>query len=875
VIDRDTLTDALAGRYRIDRELGRGGFAVVFLAHDLRHDRPVALKVLHQEVAASLGAERFEREVKLAARLQHPHILGVFDSGEVAGRLWFTMPFVEGESLRTRLGREGQLPVADALTIAREVADALDYAHRHGVIHRDIKPDNILLSGRHAMVADFGIARALTAGDGGLTQTGMSVGTPGYMSPEQASGERNLDARTDIYALGCVLYEMLGGEPPFTGPSAQVVIMRMMTETPRPIHAGRPGVSESLDAVVARMIARSPADRYQTAADVAAALETSAAQQGSGVHTAASSSTAAPAVPAHRGHRPAFALFALGVMIGLGGLFAWRRTHADVADGRGIAVLPFENQGATDDAYFADGITDEIRGKLAAIPALRVTARASANQYRATKKTPREIGAELGVDYLLTGTIRAAAGADGRRTVRVTPELIDAANGSQKWQQSFDQPLSDVFTAQTSIATQVAQALDIQMAAGVQQQLAKRPTENLDAYDEFLRGEQVTEAMGNADPKALETGGGHYQRAATLDSNYVQAWVRLAMVRASQYRTLPTADAAAEALRAVNQVQRLAPGSPNAHKVAALYQRSVKREFRAAYDELVGAARAAPNDADLLTATAASENQLGMFDSALVHLKRAQRLDPKSIATTRQTAFTYGYLRRYSEALAEHDRILAMSPANLPAIQGKVQEQVLLGDMAGAKRTIAAALTHVDSTALAIRFAYFQEMMWVLDPALLKKIVALKPMDFYKDPGMGALKIGRTLLLLGDTVHGRAWGDSALRYVTPQANANPDDAQLAEIRGRANALAGHSAEAIADADRSFALRETSLDASSGPYYRFQVARILLQAGQTDRALTTLEALLTTPAGDLTPAWLRLDPNFAPLRSNPRFQKLIQ
>jgi serine/threonine-protein kinase len=871
VIDRDTLAAALADRYRIERELGRGGFAVVFLAQDLRHDRPVALKVLHSEIAATLGAERFEREIKLAARLQHPHILGVFDSGEIEGRLWFTMPFVEGESLRTRLDRERQLPVADALTIAREVADALDYAHRHGVIHRDIKPDNILMSGRHAVVADFGIARALAASGDGLTQTGMSMGTPGYMSPEQASGERSLDARTDIYALGCVLYEMLAGEAPFTGPSAQVVIARMMTETPRGIHVSRPGVSEALDAVVARMIARSPADRFQTAAEVATALEHASAQQASGMHTAAAA--AAPA--AHRTHRPVFAFFALGLMIGLGGLFAWRRTHADVSDGHGIAVLPFENQGATDDAYFSDGITDEIRGKLAAIPGLRVTARASATQYRGTKKLPHEIGAELGVDYLLTGTIRAATGADGRRTVRVTPELIEASNGSQKWQASFDQPLSDVFAAQTKVATQVAEQLDVQLGAGVQKQLAARPTENLEAHDEFLRGEQATEAMGNSDPKAYEAGGVHYRRAVELDGNYVEAWARLAQVWSSRYATLPTQTLSDSVLRAVNEVQRLAPGSAIAHKVAAIYQRSVKREFRAAYDELMVALRSAPNDPELLTTAASSENQIGLFDSALVHIKRAERLNPKSVATLRQVAFTNSYLGRHAEAIAAHERIIAMSPANLAAIQGKVAQQIMLGDMAGVKRTVSDALAHVDSTALAIRFAYYQEMMWVLDPPLLRKIVAAKPMDFYKDPGMGALKIGRTYLLLGDTARGRTWGDSALRYVIPQVNANPDDAQLSEIRGRANALAGHNAEAVADADRSFALRETTLDASSGPYYRYQVARVLLQAGQPDRALGMLETLLKTPASEITAGTLRLDPTFAPLRSNPRFQKLVQ
>jgi len=290
---RDGLDAELRGRYVIERELGRGGMATVFLARDLRHERPVALKVLHPELAATLGPERFLREIRLAARLQHPHILTVLDSGDAAGQLWFTMPYVEGETLRDRLRREGQLPMDDALRIARETADALDYAHQHGVVHRDIKPENILLAGRHALVADFGIARALGAGGAAgagaptreqrLTETGMSVGTPAYMSPEQASGDREVDARSDIYSLGCVLYEMLAGEPPFTGPSAQAILLRKFTENPRPLRAIRDTVPEPIEQAVARALARSAADRFTTAAEFRRVLEP--AQTGSIVAT--------------------------------------------------------------------------------------------------------------------------------------------------------------------------------------------------------------------------------------------------------------------------------------------------------------------------------------------------------------------------------------------------------------------------------------------------------------------------------------------------------------------------------------------------------------------------------------------------------------
>ena len=287
----DGLRDALADRYAVERELGRGGMAVVYLAQDLRHDRPVALKVLLPELAATLGPERFQREIRLAARLQHPHILTVHDSGEAAGRLWFTMPFVEGESLRDRLRRERQLSVDDALRIATEAARALDYAHHHGVVHRDIKPENIMLtSDGSTLVADFGIARAL-GGDDGLTQTGFAVGTPAYMSPEQAAGDKALDARTDVYSLASVLYETLAGEAPYTGPTAQAIMAKRLSEPAPSVRAVRPTVPPAVDEAIRKALAPVAADRFATAAQFAHELHATA----SGVTTAAAP-VASPAV---------------------------------------------------------------------------------------------------------------------------------------------------------------------------------------------------------------------------------------------------------------------------------------------------------------------------------------------------------------------------------------------------------------------------------------------------------------------------------------------------------------------------------------------------------------------------------------------------
>ena len=889
---RDVLADALREHYRLNRELGRGGFATVYLAHDLRHDRPVALKVLHDEIAASLGADRFEREIRFAARLQHPHILGVFDSGALDGRLWFTMPFVEGESLREKLKREGQLPVGDAVGIAREVADALHYAHQHGVMHRDIKPENILLSGRHAMVADFGIARALTDGDGTLTRTGTSIGTPGYMSPEQAAGERNVDERTDVYALACVLYEMLAGEPPFTGPNAQTVIARTLTETPRHIHASRQGVSEALDAVVQRALAKTPADRYSSADAFGEALGAStltasfaavtgagigaqpavgaAAGTASGLATGATTGTAAP--PPRRRVNVA-AIFGLGILLGVGALFAWRKGRPD-SGARGVAVLPFENVGATADAYFADGITEEVRGKLTSIPGLRVIARTSSNQYRDSKKSPEDIGGELGADFILTGTVRWADGADGKRHVRVTPELITTSNGATKWQDSFDEVISDVFAMQSAIAQKVAENLGVTLAADVQAQLAERPTTDVTAHREFLLGEVETGSMSRSDGLSYRNGMAHYERAAAIDTAFGLAWARVSQVASEMFSTNPVEELAARAKDALDRAVRYAPDDPMTRRANARYLRLVQKDYAAALVQIDSGLKRWPNDVDLLAGASSLDALLGHWESAVEHAKRAAALDPRNANALSNVARILHGVRRYVEADEYAVKAMALSPANISIMFNRATNFLSMGDLAAAQRVVREGLKVADTTELAAYFALFQETMWVLDPPLQRRITQMTPAQFFNNRQQWALKVGRTWLLLGDTAKGRAYGDTSRIAVEAQLANYPDDAQLHELRGRALALMGRKAEAIAEADQSLKMRETALDATTGPYIKYQVARILVQAGAFDRAMEIIEPLVTTPYADITPAWLQLEPTFRPLRGNPRFERLI-
>jgi eukaryotic-like serine/threonine-protein kinase len=672
----DQLRVGLAGRYMLERELGRGGMATVYLAHDLKHDRPVALKVLHSELAATLGPVRFLREIKLAARLQHPHILSVHDSGETAGCLWFTMPYVDGESLRARLRREKQLPVGDALRITCEAAEALDYAHRHGVIHRDVKPDNILLSETHALVADFGIGRALgiAGADETLTDSGVVIGTPAYMAPEQAMGESTIDGRSDVYSLGVVLYEMLVGEPPFTGPTAQVVLAKRITgEAPRLRHL-RPAVPAQVEQVVARALSPTPADRFQTAAELGRALAAASASP-SGAEATSVSPKATGTERTRRIHIPMLAVLGLGFLLGLGVLFAWRRSRVGAADEgvKRIAVLPFVNLNQAEDEYFAEGITDDLRGKLAALSGIQVLARSSSNQYARTTKRPQEIGRELGVDYLLTGTVRWEKGQQGKSRVRVSPELVQAATGSTRWQQPFEAPLTDVFQVQADIAGRVAQALDVALAAGQRQQLAEKPTRDLEAYDLYLRARH---AFHRRTAEGLTQARQLFEQAIARDPTFAGAHAGLADVYVilplwldvSPLETYPKAKAAA--LQALSLDSTLGGAHAALADVRAIYEwdwPAAKRSFQRAL-------QLDPNNAN--THHWYGDDYLasvGLIEDAIREGRRARELDPLSGTFATSLSMSLAKGRHYDQAESVIREGLRFEP-DLPVLHSGLAE---------------------------------------------------------------------------------------------------------------------------------------------------------------------------------------------------------
>ena len=507
---RSRLQPVLSDRYDIEREVGRGGMATVYLAQDRKHERKVALKVLHPELAASLGPERFLREIKVAARLNHPHILPLHDSGQAGELLYYVMPFVEGESLRQRLAREKQLPVEDALQIARNVASALDYAHRHGVVHRDIKPENVMLHEGEALVTDFGIAKAISAAGGDqLTQTGVAVGTPTYMSPEQAAGDAEPDGRSDVYSLGCMLYEMLAGTPPFTGPTAQSVIARRFTEPAPSLRAVRATVPEVVEQAVARALARVAADRFATAAQFAQALviHTGTTPPGSTI----SAQATAPAT-------------------------------------KSIAVLPFADMSPQKDQdYFCEGIAEEIINALTKIQALRVISRSSAFAFKGQNQDIRRVGQQLDVGTVLEGSIRKA----GNR-LRITAQLISVAGGHHLWSERYDRELEDVFAIQDEIAGNIVKALRVVLSEDEKRAIEKVATVNIQAYDFYLRGRQFFHQWRR---KSVEQARRLFERAIEIEPDYALAHAGVAMCCALIYDYW---DASAANLQMANVASRTA-----------------------------------------------------------------------------------------------------------------------------------------------------------------------------------------------------------------------------------------------------------------------------------------------------------------------------
>ena len=870
------------GPYEILSPLGAGGMGEVYRARDRKLDRDVAVKVLPESVAADPDTlARFEREAKAVAALSHQNILAIHDFGNQDGIAYAVMELLEGETLRGKLD-SGPIAQKQAVDYALQVAKGLSAAHEKGIVHRDLKPENLFVSkDGHLKILDFGLAKKTelvgpeeqtSAPTGsGHTEPGVVMGTAGYMSPEQVKG-LSVDHRSDIFSFGAILYELLSGKKAFRrDTNAETMAAILMQEPPELTQSGR-NVSPALDHIVKHCLEKDRENRFQSARDIAFNLSeqssSSVVSGASGVHLAA---------PAARKSKVLIAVTAV-VVLAAAGIFLLRRPHRGEGEAGGVkrvAVLPFENLGTPEDDYFADGIADEIRGKLTSLPGLQVIARGSSTPYKKTTKTPKQIAEELEVGYLLTATVRWEK-SGGTSRVHVSPELTEVSGSgapTSKWQQPFDAAITDVFQVQSEIATKVAQALGAALAAGEEKRLSEKPTQNLAAYDAFLKAEEI-QNNGAIDPSNLHKEIGFYEQAVALDPGFAQAWAGLSIANSILYASsTPTPALAERARQAGEKAVALAPNRPEGYLALGDYERRVSQDFTRAQEQYEKGLRLAPGDASALRGAALAEEGLGRWDAAVDHLRQGVGLDPRSGPDLRSFGEALLRLRRYPEAREALDRSLALAPASLYTIERKAMTYLGEGDLAGARAVLKAAPKEVEPTALVAYLATYEDLVWVLDEGERELLLRLTPSALYDDRGSWALCLVQAYALKGDAVNVRTYAEEARKAFEEQLRAAPKDAQLHVELGLALAYLGRKEEAIREGERGVALDPVSKDAYTGPYFQHQLVRIYMLVGELEKALDQLEPLLKIPYF-LSPGRLKVDPNFDPLRKNPRFQKLI-
>ena len=629
------LQHCCASRYRIEQVVGVGGMATVYRAYDLRHERTVAIKVLRPELATTLGPERFLREIRITAQLDHPHVLPLLDSGSHEGLLYYVMPYVEGETVRDRLKREGPLPVADALNIAREVADGLDHAHARGITHRDIKPENVLLADRHARVADFGIARAVSSAGTGLTEAGLALGTPHYMSPEVAAGG-SADARSDVYQLGCLLYEMLVGEPPYMGPTAQAILAKHITHAVPSVTRRRRDVPPVVDAVIRQALAKAPHDRLPSAAAFAAALEGKGLPPRPRARRWALAGAAALAATA--------VVIVAVVRFGGGGEPTVQR----------VAVLPRATAGGDSIGYLAEGLAEALGIELMRLRGVTVVAHESAR--RLENDDPQSAARALDVGHLV---LLSAQGAGG--TLHVTVRLVDA-RGTQQWAERYDRDLqvSDVVEVEEDVARNVARALGGILTPIAIAPSAGAPTTDYDAYDLFMRGRYFWKRRG---AENLRLAAADLERTIALDPAFAEAYILLAqtylLFPAYGVALLPPDSALARAEALAQAGLALDSSLGEGHAALGLLQELRHHDWPAARREFTRALALAPGAAT--THQWYGEHLLVAreTDAALRAFRRASELDPLSPAVSNALAIGLHVTGDHRGAIAQVARTLA------------------------------------------------------------------------------------------------------------------------------------------------------------------------------------------------------------------------
>lgn len=852
--------------YKIDRKLGQGGMGEVFLATDTRLNRQVALKFVPESLSADAEArERLLREAQAASKLSHPNIVTVYAIERDGDRDFIVMEYVAGRPLGDFIAT-GDHSLDQILEIASQLAEALQRAHSAGVVHRDLKPANVVMDadGR-PRILDFGLAKI--EGAAKLTQTGSTVGTMAYVSPEQLQG-RNVDHRADLFSLGVLLYEMIAGRLPFGGEHEAAMTYAIVHEEPEPLARYKKGVSAGLEALVGKCLAKDPAERYQSAADLLADLRRER-------RLSQSSQASVPTSSPVKRSRSTLAIALAGVLalvaavtyVMFPGLFGRSHPEAVSAKTPRIAVLPFENIGAPEDEYFADGITEEIIARLASVRGVDVIARTSVMQYKGTHKPIPEIARDLGVDYILEGTIRWQKSAAGPGRVRITPQLVKASDGTHVWANIYEDDISAVFEVQSDVSQKVVSALNVTLLEPERKRIASTQTDDIEAYNYYLKGNEYWRGIsaGNDEPN-LRLAAHLYSQSVAADSGYADAWARLGRVYVELYWHHQFNDSDLTRARAyINSALALGPESPEVRiAIGSLHYHA--GEYEAALSEFNEARKLLPNDADLVMEIAYVHRRQGNPE-AITEMKRAVTLDPLAANYHLQLARSALLLGEWESVLPALDQALGLTPDYADAYATKARFLVTRnGDTAAAL----ALLADADRVVQPANSYYFTKgYLFGLTGRYEEAIAAMELGREFAFPGFEHFYRAHYYGLLGNSERSLDVYDSALHLVEAELKKKVELSGTYATYAMILASVGRHEEALAAAHKAI---ESNHSAINLPQCRYALVYTYIAMGQLDSAMTELEAALRGHCED-SYYNIRLDPMFAPLRNHPRFQQL--
>jgi TolB-like protein/Flp pilus assembly protein TadD/predicted Ser/Thr protein kinase len=876
--DKLTRGTTFAARYEVIEELGKGGMGKVYRVFDEKIEEEVALKLIQPEISSDKKTiERFRNELKVARKIAHRNVCKMYDLGQEEDSHYITMEYVPGESLKSMIGMMGQLSAGQVVFIAKQVCEGLAEAHRLGVVHRDLKPSNIIIDREgNTHIMDFGIARSLKAK--GVTAPGMMIGTPEYMSPEQVDG-KEVDQRSDIYSLGVILYEMTTGRLPFEGDTSLSIAIKHKTETPPEPGQYNAQIPEGLSQLILRCMDKDKEKRYQEAKELLSEL----------IKIEEGISTVERVVPARKPtpskevtltlKKPWMmiaALFAVVVVAGIGILYFINKKPASSREQGMLVVLPFGNLGPPEDEYFADGISEEITSRLSALHGLGVISRTSAKLYKKVDKTIQQIGKELGVDYILEGTVRWDRSAGGKGRVRVTPQLVRVSDDTHIWSDSYNRALEDIFSVQSEIAEQVAKKLDIVVLEPERKAIYAKPTYNLEAYDCYLRArEHVSKGWNNLDPEEFEKAVNLYIKALELDPEFTFAYIALSFAHSLAY--ISGIDRIEERIikskQAVDKAIELEPDLPEVKSALGIYYYRARLDYDRALELFESVRKARPNWTSQFIGYI--QRRQGKWEESIQTLKNVFKLNPRSYNLAGQLGLTYVFLRRYEEAEKWFDKALSINPDLFQIRLGKAEISLF---SKGTTEEIRALLETKPQFNL-IGFTWFTVFMYERNyQEALKQLDSLAYDSFYAQD----LYFHKDLAY-ADVYHAmeessliKTHADSARVTLEKVIEENPQDPRLHSALGIAYAYLGREEEAIQEGKRAVNLHPISKDAVGGSAYILHLTTIYTIIGEYENAISQLELLLSVPAGSsVTVPLLKVDPIWDPLRKQPRFQRLLQ